>query len=687
MITSRQGNAGFSIVELIVASCIFVVGVAVAFGGYIHMLRGLTHDDVQNELDVDVQTSMERLKYDMRLTSLDKMFFYPEGPGPYTAVSFPLARDDDGDGAVDMDEDDFIIWDRTIIYHVWEGEPHQFRRTVFDPRDNALTDAQRQEQINVVAAQGGAASAHNGSNATTRTVFENLFQWSIVPKGAVYDAYAPATTRDENVLLGSCLLGTGVHDLEFAVLGKNGASTGYKIGIDSLRASPSANRREGENCLPVQAQAGALADHEYMPGGSWNGNYQLVFPAIAVGNYVTLRVHNDLWRETNFNTLGDSHDETAVSFDTSLYPSDFVVALAGSETNWSAAMQTADPVGAAAPAGLLRGAAVRVLLRGEEMAGGNWISSDGARCRVAFRAAPGQDLDIVCAYIGEASSSMTNTMDVAPATQTQLLFGGAAAATVPGATTAWSDIVDFGVEREKSYLVSYVVSDGPANGTPWQWADQINGAMGSAFLIPGSAASPSNALQETWSARGDVCGTNALLGVEYLWGSYPGTGVYISAVCDTHCDAPAYSEINWDALVPSGTDIRLRVRTGNASDLSDAPAWTNIPPIPAFGLIEPGSGRYAQFHAELMSDPTHLVTPRLKEFMIKWHGQQRMVDISGTFTKGPEYGVFRVTVDGEEIVTGVLVEMEIYKDARGHIGTRRIRSQAVAEVYPRNSGL
>lgn len=43
---------------------------------------------------------------------------------------------------------------------------------------------------------------------------------------------------------------------------------------------------------------------------------------------------------------------------------------------------------------------------------------------------------------------------------------------------------------------------------------------------------------------------------------FPGTGTYVSAVFDTHCDTPAYNEINWDADVPSGTAIELKIRTG-----------------------------------------------------------------------------------------------------------------------------
>ena len=63
------------------------------------------------------------------------------------------------------------------------------------------------------------------------------------------------------------------------------------------------------------------------------------------------------------------------------------------------------------------------------------------------------------------------------------------------------------------------------------------------------------------------------------------------------------------------------------------------------------------------------------------------MDIGGTFTKGPDYGVFKVSVDGREIKTGVVIDLEIFEQARGYRGANRtIRSSLTSEVTPLNTG-
>ncbi|MFC1453377.1 hypothetical protein ACFLSJ_08555 [Verrucomicrobiota bacterium] len=79
-------------------------------------------------------------------------------------------------------------------------------------------------------------------------------------------------------------------------------------------------------------------------------------------------------------------------------------------------------------------------------------------------------------------------------------------------------------------------------------------------------------------------------------------------------------------------------------------------------------------------------TPKLKNVTIRWPGESRAVDVGGTFTKGPDYGIFTLVVDGRELVSGMNIDLEIFKDARGFRGTRRIRSGLTAEIVPRNTG-
>jgi hypothetical protein len=291
-------------------------------------------------------------------------------------------------------------------------------------------------------------------------------------------------------------------------------------------------------------------------------------------------------------------------------------------------------------------------------------------------------------FIGEAQNAVSNTMDVAAGSQQAVEFSGEHHATIPAGTTLWSDQTGFAVEKEKSYLVTYLVAGAESRGVLDVWEDAVSPWLPTTFIIPGSSSpSIADASASVWSTRGDVMGTNCVLGVAGLFGSHPAQGTYASAIFDTHAETPDYNQITWDAAVPVGTDILLKVRTGAEPDMADAPAWEDIDPIPIYGLFDPGSGRYVQFEATLLSDGLGSQAPKLKDFTVSWRGGESVVDIGGDFTKGPDYGVFELTVDGREVLTGMTIDLEIFKDVRGHEGTKRLTSQLTAEIAPRNSRL
>ena len=171
-----------------------------------------------------------------------------------------------------------------------------------------------------------------------------------------------------------------------------------------------------------------------------------------------------------------------------------------------------------------------------------------------------------------------------------------------------------------------------------------------------------------------------------MYTTYPTNGYYVSPVMDTQLDAPAYQNISWDAYEPWGSSLKLKVRSGNSNDLSDAQAWTNITAMTSPGSINPGNSQYCQFYAEFEPSSSGLAAPKLKDVTVRWTGEERFVDVGGTFTKGPNYGTFDLTVDGQQIKTGVSIDLEIFKDTRGYRGTRRITSALTSEVTPRNSG-
>lgn len=683
-------RSGFTLVEVSAATSILVIALAMAMAGLVYVIRANIQGDTQNELDIDVQAAMESIKYDLRLSALDKMFFYPDGPGPYTAVSMPLARDDDGDGAVDTDEDGNIIWDKTLVYHVWATLPYQLRVTTFDPRDGALTDAERQEQLDSVVVNGNGTATHNSTSASTRVVFENLFDWHVEPQGARYDAYASSTQRDVGVNLGSCIISNGAHTFTFTVVDKNSSSSGYKIGVDSLTVSPSYYEREAEAQLPADAYSGATPVAQFMSGGSWSGNYQLYFPAGAADQYFSLSMENDRWEETNFRGTGSVFSNTTVNFDEALTPSDYVVALEGAGFNWWAYEQTGDTNGLPCGTDEFRGTAIRVLLRGEEMLSGNWILHDAARCWIAFRSGStsSEDLKVMAAYIAECAATDVPSMDAVAGTAIQLTdMSGNTVFNVPGGSYVWTDQTPFPIEREKSYLVTFLVDNATAKGNPWKWREITDPSVPGAYVIPATnVPSAADCAAAVWSTRPDVVQTNCVLGVYTMYTTYPSNGLFTSQVFDTHLDAPSYSRVDWDETMPSGAYLDMKVRSGSSNDLSDAASWESIAAMTSPGSINPGNHRYVQFRAELRSGTGYMSTPKLEDVTIEWGGEDKMVDIAGTFTKGPDYGIFELSVDGQRVLTGVSVYLEIFEDVRGYKGTRRVTSSLTSEVTPRNTG-
>ena len=84
--------------------------------------------------------------------------------------------------------------------------------------------------------------------------------------------------------------------------------------------------------------------------------------------------------------------------------------------------------------------------------------------------------------------------------------------------------------------------------------------------------------------------------------------------------------------------------------------------------------------------PSPFSTPRLKDVTINWEGEESLVDVGATITRGPEYGIFELKVDGRTLKTGLNVDLEIFKDVPGYRGSRRITSALTSEVVPRNTG-
>ncbi|MCE9614981.1 MAG: prepilin-type N-terminal cleavage/methylation domain-containing protein [Lentisphaerae bacterium] len=692
MITAPPRTAsGFTLVEMVIATSILVVAMALAMTGYVYIWAETNKSITQDELDIQVQQSIEEIKKDLRLTALEKIYYFPEGAVTNTAISMPLARDTDGDGAVDVGADGKIVWDRTVIYHVWAGNPTQLRKTTFSPRDNSLTVTQLQEQLNSVATVGNGTATYNSSNATTKVIFQNLFTWSVQPQSSSFDGYSATNMRSLDAVLGSTVLSNGNQTLRFRVTGKNPSSSGYRVGLDTLFMSPSYGVREAEAQLPATAVVGTtIPTNVYMNAGSWSGNYHLSFPATATNQSFTLTLPNDRWEETNFRSTGELHDDTSVFFDTSLAPTDFVVALEGNYSyNWWATNQTGDAYGGQTVADNVKGAAVRVLIRGRNMEPGKAIDFSGGKTWVLFRSGTGP-LTITDAFIAEANATDgIATMDAVPGTTTRLRFGGANSLSLSSSGSAsWCDQAStFPIDKRKSYLVTYLVSPTAGYGNAWRWLETNTMDYVGAYMIAASnSPTAGTAAAENWSTRSDVYTTNSIPAVWATWVTYPTNGTYTSAIFDTQHNAAPFTGIAWNSVIPSGGYLGMRVRSGNSNDLSDAASWTNLAAMTSPGAINPGNKRYVQFQATLRPSSGGNLTPKLRDVAISWPAETRIVDIGGTFTKGPDYGIFEMLVNGQAIKKGVVVNLEIFDYTRAHGTSNRITSAATTEVTPRNSG-
>jgi len=461
-------RAGFTLTEVIVAASIMVVVMAGIMTGFVHLLRTADQSNNQNELDVQVQVATERLKTDLRLSALDRMFFYPPGSNTYTAVSFPIARDDNGDGMVEVDTNRNIVWDQTVVYHAWQkGSTNELRVTTFRTRDNTLTPAQRQAQLNSVVTNGNGKSTYESASASTRTLFRNLFTWTLTPRGALYDGYSPTVDVDKDTILGFATLASGNHTYTFKVVDCNPNSAGYAIGLDTLLVSPSYGVREAEEQLPATAYAGNAPVDLYVPGGSVSGSRLLWLPAADTNSFVTLTLDNDRWEETNFADQDVNLSNTVVEMDESLDPNNIVARLEGGTNTWEAADATGDTYGQSAPSDIINGAAVRVLLRGADMVDGMELRCGGQKCRINFRAAdtPVHDkLYIRYAYIMPALDP-TNALPDSAGGQQQLHFWGFESVTLNSGDEIWSDWVNMPIDPDQSYLVAFLANKTKARAT------------------------------------------------------------------------------------------------------------------------------------------------------------------------------------------------------------------------------
>ncbi len=704
----RRGQKGFTVVEVVIASALVAMGMGMALTGWLLMVRGEKRSSVQAELDIDVRTTIERLRSQIRLTSLDKIVFYrPPGENHYTAISFPVAADRDQDGLIDMDSNTNIIWDRTLIYHVWRGTPNRLLCTTFQPRDNSLSPVQVQQQIEDVVREGDVSRTVWASNGVTRTVFENLFEWKLWPKGSRFDAYSSAVSR-ELVQFGSILLTPGMHTLTFRVTGKQTASSGYKIGLDYVRASASGSNREAE-WQTVWADPGSVSiTRPYMAPGSWGGNYQLLFHAAAEGQSLSMLIENDRWEDTNFRMAGEGLYRTErVQADPGTGFSESFIRLTGLGYTWLAEEQMLPQGGALGECSDLEyhNTAVRVLLKGNELIDGGAIKWDGQYPYIlfmspAFFGGASKKTNIRAISLAQVRDELglSGAMDLIPGTVRTLTFG--TGEIVEGFRWAWPSPVSpiYQIERSNTYAVTFYISALPPGqgGSVAFRQDSLTNRIHSFVLRNASLA---DVTDTAWSVYTNLEYSSRIPCLYGMYTFYPSNGTYTSGIFDTTKANPELGEIAWNRFIgeaqpagytdtPGSTAIRLQVRSGDDPYLMNAPPWTNVPFVSSSGDMlagRGGNGRYVQYRATLISDIWS--TPRLRNVLLRWPGDSRLIDISAMVTRGPEMGEFELLVDGTNLYKGVRIDLQIFKDILGADGkAQRMISEMMAEIEPRNTG-
>lgn len=700
MKTDTQRVKGYTLVELMVA--VFLAGIVLAltvagFARSQHSTRIITK---QSELEVDARQLVEQLRRDLWLTSRAEILLHPEGAGPYTAISFPVVA---GADSLQLNSEGQIEWDATVVYHLWEGDEFQVRRTTFSPRDPSLSVAQRRDQLADVVMTGDGSGAYNSENAVTRPLINNLVEWELNIVGGRFDAYAPSGGR-RRIPIGSARIEPGTREITFTTAGKNAGNTGAArhLGIDTLSATPSRLPLEGEWLLPAVHYSGATPHYENMQpqDETWSGNARLWFPSTSDGNSLTLQFENDQWVERNLYATAMNRqnlDRETITLPGS--PSTFVLRLTGDREVWRASHQTmAPPTLEAVDSNM----AVRVLLRGSDIGKdpsfeGGWINFNGTNVWATFEAAWGASVTIEQAFIAEAlkPEDPDQAMDYVPGTRQDLLFGGYSI--IVFTNRIESDYAPFLIDEDKSYLVGFMIHDTAGEKVVRAWT--AGSGPHSGFIINDA---PSDAVQQAdWSNRNDVEAGATLYALRSLRAGHAWEGTYVSQIVDTRLDDPDYREFRWTATTPESSRLFMRVRAGDKPDLSDAPAWTNVVPASP-GQTPFIQGRYAQVQAQFEVgtatvsgfdpngypiDPGTTFTPQLRDFTLSWHGEPRFVDLYLDASTGPNHGIYEVHIDGVPLLQGITVNATVYDDiVLGDGQTRRITASTFAEIVPRNTG-
>ncbi|MFH1309844.1 MAG: hypothetical protein ABIH85_04090, partial [Candidatus Omnitrophota bacterium] len=345
MLKLFRGKKGFTLAEVMFVAIIGFVIIASILSVWVFACRTWTGETERTSLRMGMVKALETIKSDLRLSSLTHISYYPAGAGTYTAFSVPVASLD-ANGFFTLNASGTIDWDKTVIYHLFPagGSKYTLRRTVFDPRDNTMTSAQRYTQLaNVVSAGDG--SSLGGS--TDMEFLGNVDLFTISSLAPSVDFYDPSSyaVKENQVVFGWVKLGSGNHTIRLEITGKNSLSSGYDLGVDNIRIEPCGSVREVE-----YANSGVFPGAFNVSGGTanniydslWNNNGFVELSGAGIGSYMEVMDYYDLWRESAFNNVSLNNAERVNN--------EFRIALnvpesmEQGETTWFVAGATGDPI-------------------------------------------------------------------------------------------------------------------------------------------------------------------------------------------------------------------------------------------------------------------------------------------------------------------------------------------------------
>ena len=678
---------GFTLLETVFAIAVFGLVISMTMGSWLLFMTKSNRVNTQASLDMDVRRVIERFRNEMRGTARESIIFYPVSQEPYQAVGFALTGSS-ADGLVQMTENGSnILWQQSVVYHVWNQSPHQMRRTVFSNRNLDASYEDRYNQIASVVNTGkGDDACLVGESAQTMVMFENLFTGKLWHAEAKFDGYAPTANTRERINFGSLSLGPGTHTVSFTVKDKNAASSGYAVRLDRLVASVSGWPLEAE----LRTTSGLSAAPYIVGQGLAGAAYGLSSASASIGDTLSVTVMNDAIEECVF--IGEGRNvvfsNTVVRFDVDCQPSGFSEGVYvakldgqfGSTKNWSCAEQT----------DYYRNTyyyATNCVIRIPVMADPN-RTVDGEPIRYGFKKEGygpvfqlykstnngGLDLQnpafavIDSLELPEYNSDLQPKLELTELIPLEFWQDGvkkanwAACAKLKTLELRPSILVP--IPMGSTLMLQFQVTVAAYKTDCFTRFDMARfdakGLLPGCWVIPGANTNLLGVAN--WMGVSGLVRQDFVPTLENIALNFADFGDYISHVFDTCSEAGAAKSLEWDADIPSGASLTMYARSGDmltedGFGIADAPAWENVSATSSGGAFSGNTGRYVQFRAAFVAQPAsqypgggglgsagpyRSATPKLRRAQFSWEGEEKYVELTADWLKSPECGTFDV---------------------------------------------